>query len=334
MRVIVLLDGVHDATTPPSQQLAEHRELLALAADLELDGIVCGQHFLGTEMRYYQPIPYLAHLAGLAPGMRIVLGVMLLPLLNPVQVAEDVATLDVVTGGRVTLGAALGYSDRELRAFGIDRSERTERFEESLGLIKRLWSGDPVDHRGRFYHVDPGTTPSVLPAQRPRPPIWIGGQTAVSVRRAALLGDAWYAPPFISDATLLDLADLFAGVRHAAGLPVAAEFPIRRELLVADSKEQARRLMEERASARQEVYERWGLADQQAGSSSDAGAPGLTDEGFILGTAEDCAEGLAKLRDEVGMTHFMYKPQWLGVPHIEAMRQLEAFGTGVLPLAV
>ncbi|NIR38937.1 MAG: LLM class flavin-dependent oxidoreductase, partial [Actinobacteria bacterium] len=101
MKTIVLLDGVHDASTPPARHLAEHQELLSLASELGLEGIVCGQHFLGSEMRYYQPVPYLAHLATLAPEMRIVLGIMLLPLLNPVQVAEDVATLDVVTDGRV-----------------------------------------------------------------------------------------------------------------------------------------------------------------------------------------------------------------------------------------
>ena len=114
---------------------------MQVAAQLGIDGVVCGQHFLGTEMRYYQPIPYLAHLAPHAPAMRIVLGIVLVPLLNPVQVAEDVATLDVVTGGRVTLGAGMGYSDRELRAFGIDRADRAARFEESLTLIPKLWSG-------------------------------------------------------------------------------------------------------------------------------------------------------------------------------------------------
>ncbi|MBM3676716.1 MAG: LLM class flavin-dependent oxidoreductase, partial [Actinobacteria bacterium] len=196
MRTILLLDAVHDASTPPQQQLAEHRELLAVAVELGIEGIVCGQHFLGTEMRYYQPIPYLAHLATLAPDLRIVLGILLLPLLNPVQVAEDVATLDVVTGGRVTLGCGMGYSDRELRAFGIERSQRAARFEEAIELIPRLWSGDPVSHEGAHFQVDAETRPSVLPLQRPRPPLWVGGQTLAAVRRAARLADAWYAPPF------------------------------------------------------------------------------------------------------------------------------------------
>jgi alkanesulfonate monooxygenase SsuD/methylene tetrahydromethanopterin reductase-like flavin-dependent oxidoreductase (luciferase family) len=337
MKVVVLLDAVHDASTPPAQQLAEHHELLELSVQLGVDAIVCGQHFLGSEMRYYQPVPYLAHLGTLAPAVRLILGIVLLPLLNPVQVAEDVATLDVVTGGRVTLGCGMGYSDRELRAFGIERAERSARFEESLDLIIRLWSGEPVEHRGRFFQVDAGTRPSVLPVQQPRPPIWIGGQTLPAVRRAARLADAWYAPPFTTHEALRQLAAAFAEERDRLGRPPAAELPIRRELLVAATRKEARRAMAERSRARHEVYLRWGLADR--GGLADAGGAGLdaeteeeADGRFLLGPAEDCAGGLARLHDEIGMTHFVYKPQWLGLPHAEAMLQLEAFGTKVLPL--
>ena len=336
MKVVVLLDAVHDASTPPEQQLAEHRELLETSVQLGVDAIVCGQHFLGSEMRYYQPVPYLAYLGTLAPSVRLILGIVLLPLLNPVQVAEDVATLDVVSGGRVTLGCGMGYSDRELRAFGIDRSERAARFEESLDLITRLWSGDPVEHEGRFFQVDADTHPSVLPLQRPRPPIWIGGQSLAAVRRAARLADAWYAPPFTTHEALRQLAAVFAEERERHGRPPASEFPIRRELLVAPTKKQARRAMLERSRARHEVYLRWGLADHgglkdAGGASLDAETEEEADGRFLLGPAEACAEGLARLRDEVGMTHFVYKPQWLGLAHAEAMRQLESFGTQVLP---
>ncbi|MBM3678068.1 MAG: hypothetical protein FJW96_09340 [Actinobacteria bacterium] len=95
--------------------------------------------------------------------------------------------------------------------------------------------------------------------------------------------------------------------------------------------------MLERSRARHEVYLRWGLADRgglrdAGGASLDAETEEEAEGRFLLGPAEDCAAGLARLRDEVGMTHFVYKPQWLGLPHVEAMRQLEAFGTQVLPL--
>ena len=165
---------------------------------------MCGQHFLGTELRYYQPIPYLAHMAAVAPGMRVATGIILLSMLNPVQVAEDFATLDVVTGGRATFGTAVGYSPREFQAFGVERSERGRRFEEGLELIKKLWSGDEVEHAGTYFQLEGTVRPSVLPSQKPRPPIWIGGQSAPAVKRAARLGDAWYAPPFPTHDALRD----------------------------------------------------------------------------------------------------------------------------------
>jgi alkanesulfonate monooxygenase SsuD/methylene tetrahydromethanopterin reductase-like flavin-dependent oxidoreductase (luciferase family) len=336
MRAGLLLTAVHDASTPPSQQVAEHRELVQTAEQLGFDLIVCGQHFLGTELRYYQPIPYLTHMAAAAPSMRVATGIILLSMLNPVQVAEDVATLDVVTGGRATFGAAVGYSPREFQAFGVERGDRVARFEEALALIKKLWSGEEVEHAGVHFRLEGAVRPSVLPAQRPRPPIWLGGQAAGSVRRAARLGDAWYAPPFPTHDALRQLQELFAEERDRAGLPPAAEFPVRRELLIADSKLEARRGAAMRSRARYQTYLQWGLA--QGGDLDDSGggfaqADDAEAEGrFLLGSPAEVAEGLARLRDEVGMTHFVFKPQWPGLPHAEAMRQLERFGAEVLPL--
>src|SRR3954469_22927859 len=104
MRYGLLLTSAHDASTPPAQHIAEHRELVETADQLGFDVVVAGQHFLGTELRYYQPIPYLTHMSRFAPNMRVATGILLLSMLHPVQVAEDMATLDVVTGGRAIMG--------------------------------------------------------------------------------------------------------------------------------------------------------------------------------------------------------------------------------------
>jgi len=331
----LLLTAIHDASIPPAQQVAEHRELVATAAELGFNTVFCGQHFLGSELRYYQPIPYLTHMASVAPTMRVATGIVLLSMLNPVQVAEEIATLDILTGGRAVFGTAVGYSEREFRAFGIERTQRGARFEEALDVIKKLWSGDEVEHAGAFFELD-GVRPSVLPVQRPRPQIWIGGQSAAAVRRAARLGDAWYVPPFPTHEALRELASLFREERERAGQPPAHEFPIRRELLIADSKPEARRGAAMRSQARYQTYLQWGLA--QGGDLDDSGggfaaADDAEAEGrFLLGSAEEVAEKLALLRDEVGMTEFVFKPQWPGLPHAEALRQLELFGERVMPL--
>jgi alkanesulfonate monooxygenase SsuD/methylene tetrahydromethanopterin reductase-like flavin-dependent oxidoreductase (luciferase family) len=333
MRFGILSTPVHSAASPPQVQLAEHRELVSTAEQLGFDAIVAGQHFLGADLRYYQPVPYLLSLSSSAPSMRLVLGVLLLSLVNPVEVAESVATLDALTGGRAVLGVGLGYSDHEFAAFGVDRRERVPRFEEGIELIKALWSHEPVAHHGRYFTVE-GPASAVQPVQSPRPPIWIAGQTERAVRRAARLGDAWYAPPFPSHDGLRELANTFAAERAAANLPPATHFPVRRELLIAPTRGHALREAAARSAKRYETYVKWGLGGDLDRS---AGAFGPSEEAhvrehFILGEAADCAEQLARLRDEIGMTDFMFKPQWPGLEHREAMRQLELFGTEVLPL--
>ena len=331
MKFGLLLTAVHDASTPAAQQIAEHRELVRAADELGFDVMVCGQHFLGTELRYFQPVPYLTHMAQFGPNMRVATGILLLAMLNPVQVAEEIATLDVVTGGRATLGVAVGYADKEFVALGVDKADRGPRFDEAIGLIERIWTGEPIDHHGRFFHID-GMQASVLPEQKPRPPIWVGGNSKPAVRRAARSGDAWYVPPFPTHDALKELLEVFGEEREKHGRPPAPELPIRREVIVSDSKEEARQGAAMRSKARYRTYLQWGLGGDLAdtgGSFGDANEE-ETDGRFFLGPPEEIAASLTRLRDETGMTHFVFKPQWPGLPHAEAMRQLERVGTAVM----
>jgi alkanesulfonate monooxygenase SsuD/methylene tetrahydromethanopterin reductase-like flavin-dependent oxidoreductase (luciferase family) len=206
---------IYGAETPPERQLQEHRELVQSAALLGFDLIVAGQHFLGTELRYYQPVPYLSYPSTFVPDMTVVTGIML-SMANPVDLAEQIATLDLVTGGKCVFDVGLGYSGREFAAFGVDPKAKVARFEQGLELIKALWSGQRVDYAGDFWAVQ-DVTSSVLPVQRPHLPIWIGRQSAPAVRRAARFGDAWDAPPFPSHTGLAELREVFLKERARRG---------------------------------------------------------------------------------------------------------------------
>jgi alkanesulfonate monooxygenase SsuD/methylene tetrahydromethanopterin reductase-like flavin-dependent oxidoreductase (luciferase family) len=332
MKFGILATPIWGKETDPAIQFAQHRELLELAEQLGFNTVVAGQHFLGTELRYYQPVPYLTYLSQFAPSMEMAIGIILLSLVNPVETAEQVATLDAVTGGKAILGLGLGYADHEFKALGIPRESRVERFEESLALIKALWSGDEVNFKSENFVVE-NVSPSVLPVRRPRPPIWIGGQGEQAIRRAARLSDAWYAPPFPTHEGLTRLRSVFLEERDSVGLPLDGDFPLRRELIIAPSRTEARNMASQWSAARYKTYLKWGL-----GESLDNDAKGFgsqadedLDARFILGTEEECAEALDGLRDDLGMTHFMFKAHWPGVPHLESMRQLEKFGTGIIP---
>ena len=120
--------------------------------------------------------------------MQLLTGILLLPYHNPVDIAEQTVTLDHISNGRFILGVGLGYRVAELSAFGTNRRDRVSRFEESIELMKLLWSGEQVTYEGQHWQVH-GARLALTPAQQPHPPIWIAAQSRGAVRRAAALGD-------------------------------------------------------------------------------------------------------------------------------------------------
>jgi alkanesulfonate monooxygenase SsuD/methylene tetrahydromethanopterin reductase-like flavin-dependent oxidoreductase (luciferase family) len=146
-------------------------------------------HWLTHPMQMLQITPVMGYVAAHAQGMTIGPNILILPPLNPVHVAEEAATFDVLTGGNYILGVGLGYRQPEFDAFGIGLSERAPRFNESITLMRRLWTEERVNHKGRFYTVNDAGI-SVKPVRPGGPPLYIAGQADVSVRRAARIGDA------------------------------------------------------------------------------------------------------------------------------------------------
>jgi alkanesulfonate monooxygenase SsuD/methylene tetrahydromethanopterin reductase-like flavin-dependent oxidoreductase (luciferase family) len=138
-----------------------------------------------------------------ASTTRLKLGTAITPLARrrPQIVANALASLDLLSGGRVVFGAGLGGVAEEFTAFGDpgDMKERAAMLDEGLMILNRLWSGASVTHSGPHYIVE-GVSLAPLPLQRPRIPIWIGGEGAPALRRAARW-DGWLAPATNSDGT-------------------------------------------------------------------------------------------------------------------------------------
>jgi alkanesulfonate monooxygenase SsuD/methylene tetrahydromethanopterin reductase-like flavin-dependent oxidoreductase (luciferase family) len=329
----ILLTAIYGKDDDPARQVREHRELVQTAEQLGFTHMAAGQHYIGTELRYYQPIPYLAAMAQAAPSLKVVTHIMLLAMAKPVDMAEQMATLDAVTGGRAIFGCGLGYSDREFLALGIDPRSKVRRFEMGLDLIKRLWSGVPVTETTEWWQLE-DAQPSALPVQQPRMPIWIGGQSTPAIKRAARMGDAWCVPPFPDHDALRALVEVFNTERDHLGLPPATELPVRRELLIAKNRAEARDLAAQRSELRYRSYASWGLKGENTMAESAAAAQQEMpdpEKRFLLGSTDEIVDQLSALREDIGMTAFMFKPHWPGLPHAESMRQLELFGTEVLP---
>ncbi|QQS12823.1 MAG: LLM class flavin-dependent oxidoreductase [Rhodospirillales bacterium] len=143
-----------------------------------LASLMVGQHFVSRPLQMFQAMPLLARLAAEADGMMLGPGLLLLPLLNPVVVAEETATLDWLTGGNAVIGLGLGYRKEEFDAIGVPFNERVPRFVEGVEVIRRMWRDDVVEHRGRFHTVS-GVSASLKPKRPGGPPIWMAGDVEI-----------------------------------------------------------------------------------------------------------------------------------------------------------
>ena len=144
MRFGIALSVQHRPDDAQAARFAEHLEQVRVARAAGFHSVWASQHYLSDPFTYFQPVPTLARVAAEAEGLTLGTGILLLPLLQPVDVAEQLATLDVIAGGRLIVGVGLGYRDVENRAMQVDPRARVGRFEEALDVLERLWGGEPV----------------------------------------------------------------------------------------------------------------------------------------------------------------------------------------------
>jgi probable F420-dependent oxidoreductase len=151
-----------------------------------------GQFDVSANEYYLEPLTVLAYLAGVTRRIRLGTGVLVLPYRNPILLAKTVASLDVLSGGRTILGIGVGWMAEEFQALGLETFEqRGAVTDESIRLLRELWTRDEPRFAGRFFQVeDIRFYPK--PIQKPHPSIWIGGHSPAALRRAALLGDGWH----------------------------------------------------------------------------------------------------------------------------------------------
>jgi probable F420-dependent oxidoreductase len=178
--------------------------LVAVARAAEesgLDSVWTGEHVVlpirdnpvpvAAETPFLDSLGTLAYLAAQTTRLRLATGVLVLPHHNPVVLAKALASLDVLSGGRLIAGFASGYAEAEFRALGVSFRDRGALTDEALGAIHALWTEDEPRFEGRFVRFE-GVRFEPKPRQRPHPPIVIGGQRPAALRRAVRFGDGWY----------------------------------------------------------------------------------------------------------------------------------------------
>jgi alkanesulfonate monooxygenase SsuD/methylene tetrahydromethanopterin reductase-like flavin-dependent oxidoreductase (luciferase family) len=175
---------------PYTEIYAETLDQIVWAEQNGFEDVWLQEHHFHEDGFSSSVIPIAAAIAARTKTIRIGTAVMLLPLHNPVRVAEDGATIDILSEGRFQLGVGNGYVVEEFESFGISRKERGGRSNEGLEIIRRLWEGETLTYEGKYYSVyNAKLAPE--PVQKPRPPLYVGGFSPAGVSRAARYGDGF-----------------------------------------------------------------------------------------------------------------------------------------------
>ena len=220
------------------EKIQESVEQVAAARDAGFSLIATGQHYLAAPYQMSTVFPLLSRLAAESGDMQVAATVLLLPLHNPVELAESIATLDCITGGRFVFGIGLGYRDEEYTAFGVKREERVGRMNESLDIIKRLWTEDELEYEGKYYTI-PKTRLITRPVQQPHPPIWVAANNDVAIRRAARWGYPWLINPHATVPMVADQWTRYTAALDSYGNATPTDLPMMREMYVAADRETA-----------------------------------------------------------------------------------------------
>ncbi len=316
---------------PVSSELDDILRIVETGQRHGFSSFFMGQNFLYRDSRWLAPIPVFARLAAELDGdTRLSLNVLPLPLYEPVALAEDLATLDNITKGRLDVGVGSGYRTNVFEALRIPFAERYARLEEGIALLKLLWTEQTVNFEGRFWTMR-GATPDIKPLQKPHPPLWLGTWGERGTLRAARLTNALAIPPKIVPADVHEMCVTFARERGRLGLPQAVH-PIRRDIYIGRTRDEALARLVSITAKR--------YADERASTTLAADIPEQDDvtakKAFmshyaIVGTADDCITQLRALCNTCPLGPIVVQPQWQGMPIGDALRYIEEIGRVIIP---
>ncbi len=310
---LYLRSFMSDRTRPLNEQIDDAIEVCHGARDAGFSAVSVPQHWVSYPTVWPQPFPMLARLAPETGEMRLLAGIILLPLHNPVGIAELTATLDHISKGRFILGVGLGYRETELEAAGVPRKERGPRTTESIELMKRLWTGEEVNFEGRYWSVH-NARMGFTPVQKPHPPLWMACQSESAARRAGRLADAIYVAPQVGLRDVPALVGAYNEEWTQNGRPGRGAVAISRGVSLAKDRTQA--IQEARAAAETSfrTYSTWNMQEEtmvRIHISSDT----EFSDWAVVGNGDDCVEQFMRLRDDAGVESvvmtFLNLPQGL-----------------------
>lgn len=343
MRFSVLTLGDNYPSLRSHQQF--YREVIDEAVTAEALGywgFWVGEHHFGASQRVFpSPQLVLAAIAERTERIRLGTGVSILPVNDPIRLAEDLASLDLLSQGRVDVGVGRGYQPHEFAGFNVDINTTKARFWEALEVIRGAWTQEQFSYEGDFYQYrDIDLLPR--PIQQPHPPVWVAAASPGSAEEAASRGYAFSGAPFGSARsakeirTQLDMYDqVFRDAGH--GEP-PRDLPHVVWCHVADTTAQAlanaERGMKLKLDSATKVWTPPGTKGYEAmaeiGKFLATATIDQLDELSIFGDPSRCRERV-EVYKSAGVKHLMLYFDWGGLSHTETIHALELFSEGVMP---
>ena len=330
------------------QQVMEQAEVAEQAG---FDGVWLAEHHFQPEISHSgAPDILLAAIAQRTSVLRLGLGVVLLPISHPVRVAERVATLDLVSNGRVEFGTGRSTLRRQLEAFEVDPAETRDRWAEGVELIPRLTAEEEVTFKGRFHSVE-GLTVLPKPVQKPHPPMWVACGQPDTYRLAGERGlgaIGFTSGDFEEQRRRVAIyREALKTAKPSAGL-INDQIGVWTMAHCAESDREARDLAGPEAmwyfrTIRQQLADEWGdsattpesYRRYAQGGPASSTVTGHHDEAidaarYIIGDPDACISMIEKYR-EAGAQHVLTVMQVGRVPHEKVKRSIELFGKYVIP---
>ncbi len=333
----------------PGAQVKYYKEALQQvlwAEQLGFDSVWLTEHHFSRHGIVPASLTVLAYLAAMTTSMRLGTAVAVLPFHHPIQLAEEAATVDVLSNGRLDLGVGRGYQWGEFHKFHIPMDEATRRFEEVMQVMTRAWTAtEPFEHRGEFWSYNDMTL-HPKPVQMPHPPLWVAAGSQTSIDRVAhhnwnlLIGQGESFQQVAAQVEYFRSAVQEAGFTYSPDRVTTA-----RAMYTAPSREQARRDTE----APFMWFKRTG---QEVGAPPDhrvellpddfkeyrrrfargvyANYETMWEQVVLFGTPEDVGERIAELR-HAGVENLIFFINYGGIENQKVLDSLELFATKVMP---
>jgi luciferase family oxidoreductase group 1 len=323
---------------PPQEIYTRAIEIAQAAETFGFRNIWLAEHHFSTYGYLSRPLQLATYIAAKTTRLRVGTAVVVVPLHHPLVVAEEIATLDLLAGGRVDVGLGRGYQHYEFERFGLELTSHRGRWEESLDIILKSFEGKPFSYEGKHFQI-PETTVFPHPVQRPHPPLWMVAQSPESIETAVRRGfnvlTGGFGIPIERTAEFRKLLD-----RRVEELkpPRPLQVAVQRAVYVTDSHADARAAAEEaRWNMRVTLSLRNHYERVEAGRAIPVPAPrepdtdDLLDRFLVIGTPDVVIRQIQRIRDAVGITQFNCS-FWFGdLEHARVLRSMDLFAREVLP---